>query len=379
MAVVAIALGSQLLQRRSVAVSAIGPSPEAEPRSTSKPCEASPPDGAERGRLAATPGQIPARGWKDIAIRVWREISRHRILAVAAGVTFYALLAIFPFIAAMVAIYSLFADPSTIGSHLESLSYVLPAGALSVIGDQIGRIAAQGRTTLGVATIVSLAVALWSANAGMKAVFDALNIVYQGEEKRGFFKLNAMSLGFTLSAIVLAIVAIAAVVALPPLISYLGLPQNVQDWINWLRWPLLLLSVSLAASVIYRYGPQPQGGAMALALLGSGAVRDRVARRFAAVLLVHDEFWNLQRNLWVARRRRRLHDLDVDHQHRPSPRRRDKRRDGASDRKGHDEGRAETARRARRRHGGYGGAGKRSRAELRSGPAWAKIQANRHI
>src|SRR5208337_5023674 len=116
-----------------------------EPRSTSKPCEAQPPDGAERGRLAATPEQIPTRGWKDIAVRVWQEISRHRILAVAAGVTFYALLAIFPFIAAMMAIYSLFADPSTIGSHLESLSYVLPASAISVIGDQINRIAAQGR------------------------------------------------------------------------------------------------------------------------------------------------------------------------------------------------------------------------------------------
>jgi len=122
-------------------------------------------------------------------------------------------------------------------------------------GDQVGRIAAQGRTTLGVATIVSLAVALWSANAGMKAIFDALNIVYQEEEKRGFFKLNAVSLGFTISAVVLAIVAIAAVVAMPPLISFLGLPQNIQEWMNWLRWPLLLLVVALAASVIYRYGP----------------------------------------------------------------------------------------------------------------------------
>src|SRR5208283_5951060 len=249
-------------------------------------------DGAERGRLAATPEQIPARGRKDIAVRVWREISRHRILAVAAGVTFYALLAIFPFIAAMMAIYSLFADPSTIGSHLESLSYVLPASAISVIGDQIGRIAAQGRTTLGVATIASLAVALWSANAGMKAIFDALNIVYQEEEKRGFFKLNAVSLGFTISAVVLAIVAIAAVVAMPPLISFLGLPQNIQEWMNWLRWPLLLLVVALALRDL-SLRAEPQGGAMALALLGSRSVRNRVARRFDPVFLVHGKFRNL--------------------------------------------------------------------------------------
>jgi len=253
-ALVAVALGSQLLQRRSVAASAIGSAPEAEPQSTARLRDAAP-DDVERGRLAATPEQIPARGWSDILVRVWREISRHPILAIAAGVTFYALLAVFPFIAALVAIYSLFADPSTIQSHLDSMSSFLPAGAISVIGDQISRIAAQGRTTLGVATIVGLAVALWSANAGMKAVFDALNIGYEEEEKRGFFKLNAVSLAFTLAAVALALVAIATVVALPPFISYLGLPQNIQDWINWLRWPLLLTGVSLAASVIYRYGP----------------------------------------------------------------------------------------------------------------------------
>jgi membrane protein len=377
MAVVAIALGSQLLQRRSVAVSAIGPSPEAEPRSTSKPCEASPPDGAERGRLAATPEQIPARGWKDIAIHVWREISRHRILAVAAGVTFYALLAIFPFIAAMVAIYSLFADPSTIGSHLETLSYVLPAGALSVIGDQIGRIAAQGRTTLGVATIVSLAVVLWSAKAGMKAVFDALNIVYQEEEKRGFFKLNAVSLGFTLCAIVLAIVAIAAVVALPPLISYLGLPQNVQDWINWLRWPLLLLSVSLAASVIYRYGPSRReaqwrwlswGAALfAIGWLAASLLFSWYTTNFGTYNETYGSLGTavgFMTWMWITNIALLLGaEINAETEHQTA-------RDTT---KG---GRKPLG--ARRRHGGYGGAGKRSRAELRSGPAWAKIQASRH-
>ncbi len=247
-------MGSQFLQRRLAGPSTTGLAPDVEPRSTAA-FHAGSPEGVERGRFAATPEQIPARGWEDIVVRVWRDISRHRILALAAGVTFYALLAVFPFIAALVAVYSLFADPSTIRSHLDSLASFLPSGAVSVIGDQISLIAAQGRATLGVTTIVGLAVALWSANAGMKAVFDALNIVYEEEEKRGFFRLNAWSLGFTITAVVLALVAIVAVVALPPLIAYLGLPKDVQQWINWLRWPLLLLGVTLAASVIYRYGP----------------------------------------------------------------------------------------------------------------------------
>lgn len=199
--------------------------------------------------------ETSTRSWKDIFLRVWSNISRHRVLAIAAGVAFYALLAVFPAIAALVAIYGLFADPSVIRAHLDSLSAVLPSGAISVIGDQINRIAAQGRTTLGLTTLIGLAVSLWSANAGMKALFDALNVVYQEDEKRGFFKLNALSLGFTAAAILLALFAMAGVVAVPPALSLLDLSAEIQGWINLLRWPLLLLCVSLAASVIYRYGP----------------------------------------------------------------------------------------------------------------------------
>lgn len=232
------------------------PSPsQAGARVISEPTDSPSTEATELGRTASAPSQIPARGWKETFIRVWRGISQHRILAIAAGVTFYALLAVFPAVAALVAIYSLFADPSTIRSHIESLSAVLPSGATSVIGDQINRLAAQGRTSLGVATFIGLAISLWSANAGMKAVFDSMNIVYQEDEKRGVFKLNAISLGFTLGAILLAVIGMATVVALPPVLSQMGLPAQSQDWINLLRWPLLLLFVSLAASVIYRYGP----------------------------------------------------------------------------------------------------------------------------
>lgn len=212
-------------------------------------------EGVERGRLATAPQKIPPRGLKDVLLRVWSNISEHRVLAIAAGVTFYALLAVFPAIAALVSIYSLFADPATIRSHLEGLSSILPGGAISVIGDQINRIAGQGHATLGLTTLFGLAVSLWSANAGMKAVFDALNVVYQEEEKRGFFKLNALSLGFTLAGIVLALAALAAIVALPPALSFVNLPSVTKNWVDILRWPLLLVFIVLAASVIYRYGP----------------------------------------------------------------------------------------------------------------------------
>src|ERR1700691_3885952 len=89
--------------------------------------------GSGRGGTAETSSQIPAKGWKDILLGVYRGISDDRILANAAAVTFYALLALFPGIAALVSIYALFADPRSIAQHLDTVSSVLPGGAIEVI------------------------------------------------------------------------------------------------------------------------------------------------------------------------------------------------------------------------------------------------------
>ena len=176
-------------------------------------------------------------------------------MAVAAGVTFYALLALFPALAALVSIYGLFADPATIQEHLNTLSGVLPGGALEVVGEQVKRIASKGGGALGFGFVFGLAVSLWSANAGMKAVFDALNIVYDEEEKRSFVRLNLQSLAFTLGAIAFLILAVGGIVAIPIVLNFLGLGSGL-EWLIFLgRWPLLLVIVVLGLAVLYRYGP----------------------------------------------------------------------------------------------------------------------------
>jgi membrane protein len=211
-----------------------------------------------RGRRAATPSDIPAKGWKDIAWRVYHNIPKHRVIAIAAGVTFFVLLAIFPAIAAMVAIYGLFADPSTVGQHLNDLSSVLPGGATEVIGDQLNTLTSQPQSKLGFALVFGLAVSLWSANAGMKALFDALNVVYGEEEKRSFLKLNAVSLAFTLGALLFLVFALAAIAVLPVAMSYLGLSGAIELLIGIGKWPILLTGVAVAFALIYRYGPSRQ-------------------------------------------------------------------------------------------------------------------------
>jgi len=208
-----------------------------------------------RGRSATTPSEIPARGWKDILVRVYREISDDRVVAIAAGVTFYILLAIFPAIAALVSIYGLFADPQTISEHLSNASALLPGGAVDIIGEQINRLTAQSDTTLGATFLIGLAISLWSANAGIKALIDALNIVYDETEKRGFFKLNTVSLTFTIGFIGFILLALGAMVVLPIVVDYVGLRGFAETVIKLVRWPVLFVAVAFGIACLYRYGP----------------------------------------------------------------------------------------------------------------------------
>jgi len=195
-----------------------------------------------------------ARPWSDIVARVYGRITEARVFLVAAGVTFYALLAIFPAIAALISIYGLFADPSSIASQSDAASGFLPGDALNILREQMERIA-QARGTLGFAFLIGLLISLWSANGGMKALFDALNVVYGEKENRSFIWLNIMSLSFTVAAIVFLIVAVALVAVVPLMLYYLGL-ENATQWLFTVaRWPLLLLAVAVALALIYRYGP----------------------------------------------------------------------------------------------------------------------------
>ena len=207
-----------------------------------------------RGRHAKAPWQIRWKGWKDIFWRTYQQIGEDRLLAVAAGVVFYGLLAVFPAVTALVSLYGLFASPAAISEQLALLSGILPDSAVEILREQIGRLTAN-TSKLGVGFIFGLAVALWSANSGMKAIMDALNVVYEEKEKRGFIKLNLVSLGFTLAGIGVLLVALATVVVLPVALNFLGLHNATDLLLRIARWPLLTLVIILGLAVLYRYGP----------------------------------------------------------------------------------------------------------------------------
>jgi membrane protein len=227
---------------------------DAGPREDSALLERRKPSAEEgRGRSSDTTGEPPARGWKDIGLRLYGSITDDRILANAASVAFYGLLALFPAIAALVSVYGLFADPAAIQQHLADLAGVFPGGAIDVVGDQLKRLTAQPPHALGLGFAVGLLVSLWSANGGIKALFDALNVVYGEKEERGFFHLNAVSLAFTLTVIAFLILALSAIIAVPVALDYL--PEFLGGILALARWPVLLLIVAVALAAMYRWGP----------------------------------------------------------------------------------------------------------------------------
>jgi membrane protein len=208
-----------------------------------------------RGRRSRNPFQIPWAGWKDILWRTYQRISDDRLLAIAGGVVFFGLLAMFPAITALVSSYGLFADPSTIGANLQTLAVMLPEGTFQVVQDQIARVVAKGSSELGTTFLFGLALALWSANAGMKALIDALNAAYEEREKRSFIRLNLLSLALTVGGIVGLLSMVSVVVAFPLAIDYLGLRPLSQLIISLARWPLMFLMLMIALAVLYRFGP----------------------------------------------------------------------------------------------------------------------------
>jgi membrane protein len=208
-----------------------------------------------RGRHAHVPQRIPWRGWKDILVRTYREIQDDRLLALAAGVAFYSLIALFPAIAAGVSSYALFANAASISKHLAIAADIVPTGGLDLLRDEITRIAAESDGKLTFGFLVGLCIALWSANAGMKAIFDALNIIYDEEEKRSLIRLNMASLFFTICAIAGAGLAVTLVVVFPLFLAAFGVTSSEHPIVAYLRWPVMFVLIIFALSVLYRYGP----------------------------------------------------------------------------------------------------------------------------
>lgn len=232
---------------------------------------------------ACSPAGIPGRGWGRVLRRTARRVIEGRLLGEAAAVAFYALLAVFPALAALVSLCGLFVDPEAAAASLQALAGALPAGTEEVVRDVLGRTGSVGGGRIGlVATLAGGA--LWSAAAASMQLFGALNVAYGERETRGVVRLVSTALLFTLGAVAFVGLALGGVLAVPiALGAQAGTGGDADRLLRLLRWPLLVASASFAFALTYRHGPcrscprwrwASWGGAAAASvwLLGSASV-----------------------------------------------------------------------------------------------------------
>jgi membrane protein len=205
------------------------------------------------GRQAEVPQQIPPKGWLDIAKRTAKEVKADQVPLLAAGVAFYALLSLFPAIIAGVSIYGLVADPATVRDQIANLTKLLSPETATLVGQQLLQVTSGAGGALGLATVVGILTALWSASSGMKALITGVNLAYDETEGRKFVKLRGLALLLTLGAMVLVGIALATIVGYPPIAD--TLPTVLRWLVAIVRFVILggLLVVGLA--VLYRYAP----------------------------------------------------------------------------------------------------------------------------
>jgi len=192
--------------------------------------------------------------WIEKLLRIWRLTARTHLGLIAAGVAFYASFSIFPGIAALIALFGLVADPAVVESELALLRDVMPRDAYVLIGDQVNGLLTAGRTTLGWTTALSLAIAMWSARAGVGALVEGLNAIYATPNRSGFRHL-VFSIIMTLLLLVMAVVALGIVFVAPILLAYLPLERSTADLLTVMRWGMAFVLMLAALAVLYRYGP----------------------------------------------------------------------------------------------------------------------------
>lgn len=215
-------------------------------------------DSSDRGRHAQHPDEIPRSGWRDILLRVKQRLKENHLSIISSAVAFYAFLALFPALAALVTIYGLIADPADVETLISSFVGILPSEARAVLDGQLKWITSQPPQALGIGLAISLLLTIWSATKGVRALMEALNIVYNEEETRGFIRLSVLGFVLTLGAILMVITALALIVGLPAVLNFLALPEEFEVLVTLAPWPVLAGVMMVGLAVLYRYGPNRQ-------------------------------------------------------------------------------------------------------------------------
>ncbi len=209
----------------------------------------------DAGPALRHPIQISSRNWSSIARRTTVGLIEYRVASVGASVAFFAIMSLAPALSVMIAIYGLFVAPAAIPAQIAVLTAVLPDAARILVEEQALRLTSRPIGDLSLTLLVSLAIAVWSANAAVKALFEELNIIHGRPETRSIVRFNLVSLAFTFAAVLAAVAIIFAMAVIPGLLAFLPLSGSMETLLGFIRWPLVYVAGFVAMLILFAIGP----------------------------------------------------------------------------------------------------------------------------
>lgn len=190
----------------------------------------------------------------DVVMQMVQDLGEKNAGLISAGVAFYGVFAIFPAIAATIALFGLFADPVVVDTQLNLMRGLIPPGVFALFETQVESLLSAGTTKLGLTTIVSIGVALWSARSGVAALIRGLNAIFE-RPNRLILRHLFVAFFMTVCLIAFGIVALLTIVIAPIVLAILPLGSDTEIMLEIVRWVVAILVLFFGLGVIYRYGP----------------------------------------------------------------------------------------------------------------------------
>ena len=209
----------------------------------------------ERLDHAKSAFEISLKHWWSILKRIFTSLQKDNIPLIAAGVAFYCLLAIFPLLGSIIALYGLMVSPSELQNHMALLVNVVPNESRYIIEEQLTNLTEKSNSALGWSFLFTLSLSLWSSSKGANALIKACNITYSEAEGRSFLKGILARITCTIFMILTIIVALTCITILPEAINWMTSNAISTEQAMWVTWPVMLALFNIALSALYRYAP----------------------------------------------------------------------------------------------------------------------------
>ncbi|HEX8182693.1 MAG TPA: YihY/virulence factor BrkB family protein [Candidatus Saccharimonadales bacterium] len=213
---------------------------------------------AADGEDADSPADLSPSGWKDALRRTKVALKDKQLSTQAAGLAYYTTLTFFPALLGLATVYATFTSPQTLLDFIAGLQGIVPPAIYDVIDQQLSPLASAHKGSLGIAAIVSVLALLWTTSGGLQNLIKATNVAYGVKETRGLVKLRLTSIVLSLVLLLLGTAILVMLLLQGTALDKLGAPHMIATIFPWLRWPILIVLISIMLSVIYRYAPNRQ-------------------------------------------------------------------------------------------------------------------------